>query len=100
MKIKQSNQFFYRVQDGDNLLDLCQRFNTCKENIIRNNPSIEIYAGEWVVIKENKFKIHYVKPMETLLSIADMFNISKEKIIEDNNLTSEKLFIGQVLKIY
>ena len=100
MEIKQCKQFYYRVQEDEAISNICKRFNTCKENIIRNNPNLELYVGEWIIIKSNEFKTHYVKPMETLLDIAKKFNVSKEKILNDNNLQTEKLFIGQMLKIY
>lgn len=100
MEIKQSKNFYYRICDGDTMLNICQRFNTCKFNILRNNPSLDLYVGEWIVIKSNEFKTHFVKPMETLLDIATRYRTSKEKITNDNDLKTEKLFIGQRLKIY
>ena len=100
MEIKQCKQFYYRVQSGDNFANICSRFNTSKENIIRNNNDLDLYVGEWIVIKTNEFKIHYVKPMETLEDIAKKYETIKEKISQDNNLKSERLFIGQLLKIY
>jgi len=100
MEIKQCNQFYYRIQFGDNLLNICERFNTCKENIIRNNDKLELYEGEWIIVKTNEFKLHCVKPLETLEYIANKYGIELTRLKEDNNLQSEKLFIGQMLKIY
>lgn len=91
--------FYYRVLDGDNLPEICQKFNTSKENILRNNTEIPLYAGEWIKIKVNDFVEHFVKPTETLNIIAQNFCTTKEKLIADNNLQMEKLFIGQKLKI-
>lgn len=96
MKLEICDEFFYRF-DGENLLT---RFNTCKNNILRNNPNLNFYCGEWVKIKINNFKTHCVKPMETLAIIAKLYNIDVNKIIHDNNLKSNKLFIGQTLKIF
>lgn len=100
MEITRPKKFYYRVQHGDNLNVLINKFNTSKENILRNNNNIDFYEGEWVIIKENAYILHCVKPMQTIEIIADIYNVSKEKIIADNNLFSNKLFIGQQLKIY
>lgn len=100
MEIKQCKQFYYRVQKNDTMQNICEKLNTCKENIIRNNPTLDLYTGEWVIIKRNEFKTHYVKPMENLEIIAKTYKMTKEKILTDNNLQTEKLFIGQMLKIY
>jgi len=99
MNIEMEKAFYYRVQVGDKLESLMQKFNTCKENILRNNSNIPLYAGEWIYIKQNEFVLHFVKPMETLDDIVKKYNTTIEKIKEDNNLKTEKLFIGQQLKI-
>ena len=91
--------FYYKVLDGDSLNEICQKFNTCKQNILRNNAEIPLYAGEWVKIEVNDFIEHFVKPTETLNLIAQNYCTTKEKLIENNNLQTEKLFIGQKLKI-
>ena len=59
-----------------------------------------MYKGEWVKIKVNDFILHFVKPAETINDIATLHNVSVEKIKQDNNLESDKLFIGKKLKIY
>jgi len=100
MAIKQCKQFYYRVQNGDDFLNICSRFNTSKENIIRNNNDLDLYVGELIIIKTNEFKTHIVKPTEKLIDIATKYDIDIEKLKLDNNLQTEKLFIGQMLKIY
>ena len=100
MEIKQCNQFYYRVQNGDDFANIYSRFNTSKDNIIRNNNDLDLYVGEWIIIKTNEFKTHIVKPTEKLTDIAFKYNIDIEKLKLDNNLKIEKLFIGQMLKIY
>ena len=98
MKIELCEEFFYRVNNEK--LDFEQEFNSCKENILRNNENLKLYCGEWIKIKVNNFKIHHVKPAESLSSIAKFYGTDSKKIIEDNKLLNEKLFIGQRLKIY
>ena len=98
MKIELCEEFFYCINDAT--IDLFKLLNTSKENVIRNNNKIKIYVGEWIKVKTNKFKIHYVKPVENIYEIAKSYNTTAEKIIEDNKLNSSKLFIGQVIKIF
>lgn len=100
MNIKHAKKFMYRVREDDSMVSLCERFNTSQENILRNNPKIKLYPGEWVQISVNDYLLHIVKPMESLKMIADKYAISQDKLIFDNNLNSHKLFIGQRLKIY
>lgn len=100
MKLKLSKNFYYRVQDGDDVTKLCTRFNTTKENILRNNYDIPLYSGEILKIKTNDYLIHFVKPTETLESISKTYNITTAKLIEDNKLKNTKLYIGQQIKIY
>lgn len=90
----------YRVKEDDTMSAICERFNTSKENILRNNSEIELYAGEWVEITVNDYLIHTVKPMESLKVISEKYAMNQDKIMLDNNLKSNKLFIGQCLKIY
>ena len=98
MKLDLCDEFFYRVCDED--LNINKTFNTCKENVLRNNEKIKLYSGEWIKIKVNNFITHHVKPTETLSSIAEIFGVDVQKIKQENNLKSDKLFIGQSLKIF
>lgn len=100
MKIVLAKEFLYRVKENDNILDLCMKFNTSKSNIIRNNNKIDLYTGEWIKIKVNDYLSHFVKPMETVSKIAKQYNISIEKLKADNNLKENRLYIGQLIKIY
>lgn len=100
MKIVLAKEFLYRVKENDNILDLCMKFNTSKLNIIRNNNKIDLYTGEWIKIKVNDYLSHFVKPMETVSKIAKQYNISIEKLKADNNLKENRLYIGQLIKIY
>ncbi len=100
MNIDLDYQFFYKINLKDNYKSLTQKFNAEKSNILRNNDKLNLYAGEWVKLKQNDYIMHYVKPAETLNKIAEKYNMDKNKILLDNNLLSERLFIGQMLKIY
>ncbi len=98
MKIELDDEFFYRI-DNEKSNDLYYKFNTNSDNVLRNNQTINLYPGEWVKIKKNDYITHIVKPTENIIRICELYNIDKQKLIEDNNLTSEHLFIGQMLKI-
>ncbi len=92
-------EFFYRLQ-GESEKDLYLKFNTSKDNVLRNNNKINFYKGEWVKIKVNNYIIHIVKPMENLTKISKNYNVQEQTLKDWNNLTSSKLFIGQHIKIY
>lgn len=100
MKIELCDWFYYRVRDNDDIENLSMKFNCDKDNFVRNNCDIPLYAGEWVIIKQNDFISHLVRPMETLESVAKQYSMSIENLKIDNNLQTEKLFIGQTIKIF
>jgi len=97
METKICETFWYRVGGEQSVSELEQKFNA---QILRNNTKLDLYQGEWVRVQVNDFITHIVKPTELLCKIAELYNIEKEKLIKDNNLESEKLFIGQCLKVY
>lgn len=99
MEVKQAQNFFYRINQAETENTLCSVLNTCKQGITRNNNNLKYYAGEWVEVHTNDFTFHYVKPIETLVEIALKYNTTVEKLMADNNLKTDKLFIGQCLKI-
>ncbi len=98
--MKMAKEFYYRVKPKDTMRDLEIRFNTNKDNIIRNNPKLSLYPGECVKIKVNDYIMHYVKPMQTLSEIASHYDVDIQSIRENNNLSIDRLYIGQTLKIY
>ena len=99
MEIEPLKKFVYRIEQKDTFTTICERFKTSKENILRNNPEIDLYAGELVEITVNDFLTHIVKPTETLSEIANIYGLMEDTIKQQNHLCSEKLFIGQILKI-
>lgn len=100
MKIVYATTFYYRVKEGETLKSLLNMFNSSKENILRNNKNIELYPGEVIKIKINDYRTHIVKPTENLESIASIYKIEKDKLKRTNDLKTERLYIGQMLKIY
>ncbi len=98
MNIELCDEFYYYISNKD--LRIEQLFNSCGDNILRNNNKLNVYEGEWVKIKVNKYISHFVKPAESLDDISKQYSIDKEKIKKDNNLETNRLYVGQMLKIY
>lgn len=94
-----SDFIFVQVKDGDNLESILNRYSVTINNIIRNNPNIDLYEGEIIKILRKMSKLHIVKPMETLNSISQKYDISIDELVKLNNLTTKRLFIGQSLRI-
>lgn len=102
MKIINCNTFnnvLVQVHKGDTIEGIAQTYNTNTHNILRNNPSIDLYEGEVVKIVRNTKNMHVVKPMESLNSIAVKYNTTTDKLIKINNLKSTRLFVGQMIEV-
>lgn len=59
--------------------------------------SLELKSGDYVLVSNQKYVIHIVKPGETLQSISAKYSVEEEYIKKLNKL--EKIFIGQQLFI-
>ncbi len=99
MEFKICSPFYYRIDD-ETEKQLYQKFNTESDAVFRNNIDIPLYKGEWVKIKINDYQTYIVKPTDTLEKIAKLYNTDLEQLKINNQLTANKLFIGQRLKIF
>ena len=96
----------YVVQKGDTLYSIANKLGTTvselkKENNLTSNtlqigevlriPTKEIY--------EEEEKIYIVKKGDSLYSIANKYNTTVDELKRINNLTSNILSIGQILKL-
>lgn len=102
MKLDDCNKgdfVWVQIKMGDTLNSILQQYSTNVNNIIRNNPNIDLYEGEIVKIMNKTGNYHIVKPLETLHTIAQKYGTTIEELIKLNNLNSKRLFIGQSLKI-
>ena len=98
-----SNEGTYTVVSGDTLWSIAKKFDTTVNEIKRlNNLSNNLLkvGTNLIVPNNNNNDIDYtVVRGDTLYSIARKNNISVDKIRKLNNLTSDVLRVGQVLKL-
>ena len=74
-------------------------YNDFVGTLTREKIGIRFELKEWIKVKVNNYISHVVKPAQTIDEIAQMYNQNISDIVEFNNLKSQKLFIGQILKI-
>lgn len=101
----------YTVVAGDSLYKIAQRYKTTVDNLMNiNNLSSNLLSiGQKILVPKTggtgsnnlpSVGISYtVKPGDSLYKIANQYNTSADAIKDFNNLTSNTLQIGQVLKI-
>lgn len=101
-----SNYINYVVVSGDSLYSIAKRYNTSVDeikrinNLINNNLSIgQVLKIPSTISNESISNNYVVVSGDSLYSIARKYNTTVDEIKRLNNLTSNNLSIGQVLKI-
>ena len=108
----------YLVKKGDTLYSIARNFNTTVDQIIKDNnlssqvlsigQNLKIRTPKGTSIEEcfgvdyeppTNYQTYTVKKGDSLYQIAKKFNTSVDNIKRKNNLTSNNLSIGQILKI-
>ncbi len=94
----------YVVKKGDTLYSIAKKYNTSVDNLksINNIITDSLAIGQIIKlpVQSNIGDNSYiVKKGDSLYSIARTYNTSVDKLKEINNLTSNALAIGQVLKL-
>ena len=102
------SMFTYTVKKGDTLYSIASRYDTTVDKIkeLNNLKTNNLSIGQKLNIPETysavtlpSYNNYTVKKGDTLYSIARNNNISVDTIIKDNNLSTNTLRIGQVLKL-
>ncbi|MFZ6033602.1 MULTISPECIES: LysM peptidoglycan-binding domain-containing protein [Melioribacter] len=115
---KSSNSEYYVVKRGDSLIEIADKFNVTVDDLKNWNRlnSNKIFVGQKLTVKngvennsdnkyiakqnnESKVTIHRVKQGESLWTIARIYKVLVADIINWNNLQSDKIKVGQKLKI-
>ena len=102
-----TNQTSYTVKSGDSLWSIAQKFDTTVDAIkVTNNlMSNLLQIGQVLIIpmsskqEENQDILYTVKSGDSLYKIANKYNTTVSELMRYNNLTTNLLSIGQVLRI-
>lgn len=94
----------YVVQKGDTLYSIARKFNTSVDNLksLNNITTDSLAIGQILKIPGEESitdNTYTVKKGDSLYSIARANNTTVDKLKDINNLTSNTLSIGQVLKL-
>lgn len=84
--------FVYKVKKEDNYLDILARG-------FKIDSNDNINADDIIILKKPRSIRYVVSPLETLDKIAYKFGTKEEDIMINNNLSTNKLFVGQILWI-
>jgi membrane-bound lytic murein transglycosylase D len=102
----------YTVKSGDNLTAIAEKYDVDVADIREwnNLESDKIMSGQVLVIysdkkttektTKTKAKTYTVKAGDNLSDIADEFDVTVDQIKDWNDLESDKIIAGQVLKLY
>lgn len=99
---------YYTVVAKDNLYNIANKFNTTVSELINENKlsSTNLSIGQILKIPSQEDKTpsslnnnYTVKSGDTLYNIANKFNTTVNEIKQLNDLTTNTLSIGQILKI-
>ena len=84
--------YVYTVNNNDTIIDIMSRgFEVFGVN--------EITAGDKIILSKPQSVRYIVGPLETLKDISNKFGVAASNIIETNKLSTDKLFVGQILWI-
>ena len=96
---------YYTVKSGDSLWSISRKFGvTVNELKKANNLSSNLLSvGQNLIIPGKKADIssneYVVKKGDTLYGIANKYNVSVDNLKSYNNLSTDSLSIGQIIKI-
>ena len=102
--INKQDNLLYIVKEGDSLYSIAKKFDTSVNELkkLNNLKSNLLTIGTQLIVginKDNDFINYTVGDDDNIYSIANIYGITIEEIKNLNNLKSNELVIGQVLKI-
>lgn len=98
----------YTVKKGDTLYGIASKYNLTADELkkLNNLTSNTLSIGQTLKIRKSEsdfitedYDFYTVKEGDTLFSIANKYDTTPDKIKSLNNLTSDTLSIGQLIKI-
>ena len=95
----------YTVKSGDSLWSIANKYNTSVSELksLNNLNSNNLQVGQILILpgeqSNNEDNTYTVKSGDSLWSIANKYNTSVSELKSLNNLSSDVLQIGQVLKL-
>jgi murein DD-endopeptidase MepM/ murein hydrolase activator NlpD len=97
-----SNLVFYKVEEGDNLSSIANKFGISIETIVwaNNLKTQTIKPNDQLIILPVSGLLYEAKPNDDLISIANNFEVEVSEIIKANNLQADsKIASGEKLII-
>ncbi len=101
------NYFVYKVKSGDSLWNIAKEYNTTVDTLksVNNLKSDKLTINQQLLIPKNSNSgvknqgTYTVRKGDTLWDIANEFNTTVSELKSLNNLSTNVLQIGQILKI-
>lgn len=104
ISINKQDNLLYIVKEGDSLYSIAKRFNTSVDELKRLNnlKSNLLTIGRELIVginSDENFIYYTVGDDDNIYSIANIYDMTIDEIKNINNLSSNDLTIGEVLKI-
>ncbi len=80
-------KFFYRIQQGQTVLSVSQKFSIPVCVLINDNAlKEEIAEGDLLIIKRYQGEGYRVSPSDTLQSVCKKFGVSEQELLNKNGV--------------
>ena len=102
------------IEPGDTPIKIARRYGITLDELYEANPGLDprrLIPGHKLIIPEHKAEstsqtaasypgtLHKVAPGETLIKIARQYGVTVEAIRKENQLQTDRILVGQILKI-